>query len=428
MAYAERHIAREALRLFRLERAEAITNTDRRPEIHRRLARESERMTSVLALGKRDSEMASTAGRVFKCVDWFLSGQSRLEEFPARLFWACPEDIRWRFCADALRDERVPRTTKAQMVAWMMYLPAMNVPGRSEALMQILDEDSSRINVLFPALLVRVEYCRRRLPGWRDVAVSAGEDANPAAYSIRYTWEYRFITAEEEAEMNRDDGARFALAMSLSGHRICRTLLLGLVFAHRWGILKFLYETFDECLHVLPANEVISRMCSDGEIHIEGHTTPLQIDGDGYAFMLLLESMNPGCMRKVRDPFGNDLLWQTFFRTQTSHRASNVCPKLEKMLVDYGCDPHEVTSLGVSWADVVRAQYEAGITKEVRDFHWHKDKQYENLRGWFNGLFGARREKKGTVKDGTSQLNTDTFMAQHAKQSLPQRWGGPYVV
>jgi hypothetical protein len=305
---------------------------------------------------------------------------------------ACPDDIRWRFCADALRDERVSRATKAQLVAWMMYLPAMNAPGRSEALMQILDEDSSRINVLFPALLARVEYCHRRLQGWRDVAVSAGEDANPAAYSIRYTWEERFITAEEESEMNRDDGARFAFAMSLSGHRIRRTLLLGLVFGHRWNILKFLYETFDECQRVLSVNEMISRMCSDGEIHIEGHTTPWQIDGDGYAFMHLLESMSPGCMRKIRDPFGNNLLWQTFFRTQTSHRASKVYPKLEKMLVDYGCDPHEVTSLGVSWADVVRAQYEAGITKEVRDFHWHKDKEYSNLRGWFNGLFGARKK------------------------------------
>ncbi len=61
-------------------------------------------------------------------------------------------------------------------------------------------------------------------------------------------------------------------------------------------------------------------------------------------------------MRKIRDPFGNNLLWQTFFRTQTLHRASKVYPKLEKMLV------------------------------------WHKDKEYSNLRGWFNGLFGARKK------------------------------------
>lgn len=340
----------------------------------------------VHALNRRNSAMATVAGRIFKSVDRFLSGQSRQDEFPARLFGVCPEDVRWRFCADALRDERVPRTTRAQLVAWMMYLPAMNVPGRSEALMRILDEDSSRINVLFPARLARVEYCHRRLQGWREVAVSAGEDANPAAYSIRYTWKERFITAEEEAEMTRDDGARFALVLSLSGHRISRTLLLGLVYAHRWSILEFLYETFDECQRVLCANEVISRMCSDGEIHIEGHTTPWQIDG-------------AGCMRKIRDPFGNDLLWQTFFRTQTSHRASKVYPKLEKMLVDYGCDPREMTNLDVSWADVVRAQYEAGISKEVRDFHWHKDKGYANLRGWFNGLWGVRSERLATQCD-----------------------------
>lgn len=230
MSYAEAHIAQEALRL---KRAEAFVDADRRPEIHRQLVGENERTMAVHALNRRNLAMATTAGRVFKSVDWFLSGQSRQDEFPARLFWACPDDVRWRFCADALRDKRISRATKAQLVAWMMYLPAMNAPGRSEALMQILDEDSSRINVLFPAILARVEYCHRRLQGWRDVAVSAGEDANPAAYSIRYTWEERFITAEEEAEINRDDGARFALAMSLSGHRIRRSLLLGLALGRR---------------------------------------------------------------------------------------------------------------------------------------------------------------------------------------------------
>ena len=372
MSYAETHIAQEAVRL---ERAEAVADADRRPELHRQLVRESERWKSVCAMGKHKSAMTTTAGRIFKSVDWFLSGQARLDEFPVRLFCACPDDIRWRFCADALRDERIPRATKAQLVAWMMYLPAMNVPGRSEALVKVLDEDSSRIDALFPALLARVEYCRRRLPGWREVAVSAGEEANPPACSIRYTWEERFMTAEEEAEMTRDDGARFALAMSLSGHCISKTLLLGLVYAHRWSILKFLYGTFDECQRVLPANEVVSRICSDGEILIEGHTTPWQVDGDAYAFMHFLESRNPGCTRKIRDPFGNDLLWQTFFRAQTSHRAGKVYPKLEKMLVDYGCDPHETTHLGVSWADVVRAQYRIGITKRERDWHRGGDKK-----------------------------------------------------
>ncbi len=196
MSYAERHIAQEALRL---ERAEAFVDADRQPEIHRQLAREGERQMAVRALNKRNSAMSTTAGRIFKGVDCFLSGQARLDEFPVRLFCACPDDIRWRFCADALRDERIPRATKAQLVAWMMYLPAMNVPGRSEALVKVLDEDSSRIDALFPALLARVEYCRRWLPGWREVTVSAGEDANPAAYSTRSI-----------PDRNHKEGARWA--------------------------------------------------------------------------------------------------------------------------------------------------------------------------------------------------------------------------
>ena len=133
MSYAEAHIEQEALRL---ERAEAFVDADRQREIHRQLVGESERTMAVHALNRRNSAMATAAGRIFKSVDRFLSGQSRQDEFPARLFWSCPDDVRWRFCADALRDKRISRATKAQLVAWMMYLPAMNVPGRSEALMQ----------------------------------------------------------------------------------------------------------------------------------------------------------------------------------------------------------------------------------------------------------------------------------------------------
>lgn len=63
-----------------------------------------------------------------------------------------------------------------------------------------------------------------------------------------------------------------------------RCFLVWHMRTHRWSILKFLYETFDECQRVLSVNEMMSRMCSDGEIHIEGLTMPWQIDGDGYAF------------------------------------------------------------------------------------------------------------------------------------------------
>jgi hypothetical protein len=98
----------------RLERAEAIPSADRLSEFRRQLVREGERQVAVHALNSRNSAMSTTAGRIFKSVDWFLPGQSRLDEFPARLFCACPDDIRWRFCADALRDGRVPRTTKAR--------------------------------------------------------------------------------------------------------------------------------------------------------------------------------------------------------------------------------------------------------------------------------------------------------------------------
>lgn len=99
----------------------------------------------------------------------------------------------------------------------------------------------------------------------------------------------------------------------------------------------------------------------------------------------------PGqCIANVRDAFGCNLLWQTFYRAQTSHRMGKIYPKIERMLVDCRCDPHETTSLGVSWADVALAQYEAGISVRERDFNLQQGNGNATLDTWFHDLVGAR--------------------------------------
>lgn len=388
MSYAERHIVRE---MAHLKAAEAVDDADRGNAIHRLLASESGRARAVHAKRSRIDAYASSARRVIKNVASFLAGQGGSDDFPDRLFRDCPEDVRWRFCAEALRDERVSRRTRAHIVARMMCLAKMNISGDMGVLRCILDEDKSAIDVLFPARLVRVEYCRRRLPGWRDVADGAGEEANPAAYTSRLCWEERYgVTDEEEAELNRDDGPRFALALSLSGHRISRTLLLGLVHSGRWGILQFLYQTFDACWRILSVEKILSLLCSNGGI--VANTNGLRCFGirGCRGFVDFLVSKRPDCVAKVRDAFGCNLLWQTFYRTQTSHRTCRIYPKIERMLVDCGCDPHETTSLGVSWADVALAQYEAGISVQERDFNLQQGNGNATLDTWFHDLVGAR--------------------------------------
>lgn len=388
MSYAERHIAQETARL---EAALAVANADSGNAIHRLLASESERVRLIHAKRSRIDRYASSARRVFRDVASLLAWQGGSDVFPDRLFRDCPEDVRWKFCAEALRNERVSRKTRAYIVAWMMCLAQMNISGDRGVLRCILDKDNSAIDVLFPARLVRIEYCRRRLPGWRDVADGAGEEANPVAYACREFWEERFgLTIEEETGLNHDDGPRFALAMSLSGHRISRTLLLGLVRYGRWNILKFLYQTFDECWHVLSVEKLLSLLCSNGEIPVEANGLRSVVSRGCHGFIDFLMLKRPDCIANVRDAFGCNLLWQTFYRAQTSHRMGKIYLKIERMLVDCGCDPHETTSLGVSWADVALAQYEAGISVRERDFNLQQGNGNANLDTWFHDLVGAR--------------------------------------
>ena len=134
-----------------------------------------------------------------------------------------------------------------------------------------------------------------------------------AAYTSRLWWEERYgVTDEEGAELNRDDGPRFALAMSLSGHRICKTLLLGLVHSGRWDILKFLYQTFDECWQVLSVEKLLSLLCSNGEIPVEANGLMSVVSRGCHGFIDFLMLKRPDCIANVRDAFGCNLLWQTF--------------------------------------------------------------------------------------------------------------------
>ena len=394
MSYAERHIVRE---MAHLKAAEAVADADRGGAIRRLLAIEADRVRAAHAKRLRDDASVLSAHRLFKDIDSFLAGQGGSDAFPGRLFRACPEDVRWRFCAAALRDVRVSRGIRAQLVAWMMCLAKMNVTGNMEVLRRILDEEGSAMDVLFPSRLVRVEYCRRRLPGWRDVADGAGEEANPAAYALREWWEDRFcLTAEEELGWDQDDGPRFALALSLSGHRISRTLLLGLVRYGRWGILQFLYQTFDACWRILSVEKILSLLCSNGGIPAEANGLKCVASRGFHGFIDFLMLKRPDCVAKVRDPFGCNLLWQTFYRTQTSHRMGKIYQKIERLLVDCGCDPHETTSLGVSWADVALAQYEAGILVRERDFNLQQGNSNAALDTWFHDLVGARPKEVET--------------------------------
>lgn len=379
--YAEDHIAREE---ELLKAAESKACAWKRAEIHRQIERESKRHSVVHGESFRDYRVRRFARHIFADVDAFLSEQDKTGTFPIKYFCACPSETRWRFCAEALRDERVSRKMKAHIVAWMMNLPEMNAPGRIQDVRRVLDEDDSRILFLFPSRLARIEYCRRRMLDWRSVAVMSGGEANPAAYTSCLWWEERYgVTKEEETELNRDDGPRFALVMSLSGHHICKTLLLGLIHNGRWGILRFLYQTFEECWKILPAERILSLLCTNGEIATEGNGLQRVVNRGCYDFAEYVITRRPNAIANARDAFGCSLLWQTFYRSQTSHRTGKIYPKIEKMLVDHGCDPFEMTILGVSWAEVARAQYEDHISEHDRDI----DAMYITGSGdWFSEI------------------------------------------
>ena len=88
--------------------------------------------------------------------------------------------------------------------------------------------------------------------------------------------------------------------MSLAGHRISRTLLLGLVHSGRWGILQFLYQTFDACWRILSVEKLLSLLCSNGGIVANANGLRCFVSRGCCGFVDFLVSKRPDFVVQVR--------------------------------------------------------------------------------------------------------------------------------
>lgn len=318
----------------------------------------------------------------------------------------------------ALRDARVTRPDRAVIVAWMLVVTNMNAEGYPSELDRVVADDPTCLDVLFPALWARVAYYRARRPGFQSVKLMAGDKADSRWYwNVRQSWEERLrLTADEDGALDRiyekrwrlADGkpadvsgevAAFVDAMKRAGRRPSRTLLMGLFdSSYYWDVIAYLYEHDPVCWKAWPVEEALILHCADGDINYSCE------------FIELVDRLRPGCVGRVRDPFGCNLLWLTLYQGLARHGHDHghwASPFLEKALIDCGCDPHETNVLGVSWADVARAQYACGISRRSREWDlWEDDWPDEVAEkprtgmGWLAEILGADWHEPDEGKDG----------------------------
>lgn len=384
-----------------------------------RIAAERRRLETVGVEMRERRMKEAEAEATFESVEAFLQRRRAMSEFPSELFaYFCPAETRWRFCAAALRDARVTRPDRAVIVAWMLVVTNMNAEGYPSELDRVVADDPTCLDVLFPALWARVAYYRARRPGFQSVKLMAGDKADSRWYwNVRQSWEERLrLTADEDGALDRiyekrwrlADGkpadvsgevAAFVDAMKRAGRRPSRTLLMGLFdSSYYWDVIAYLYEHDPVCWKAWPVEEALILHCADGDINYSCE------------FIELVDRLRPGCVGRVRDPFGCNLLWLTLYQGLARHGHDHghwASPFLEKALIDCGCDPHETNVLGVSWADVARAQYACGISRRSREWDlWEDDWPDEVAEkprtgmGWLAEILGADWHEPDEGKDG----------------------------
>lgn len=385
-----------------------------------RIADERRRLESVGAEMRERRMKEAEAAATFKSVEAFLQRRRAMAEFPSELFaYFCSAETRWRFCAAALRDARVTRPDRAVIVAWMLVVTNMNAMDYPPELGRVVADDPTCLDVLFPALWARVAYYRARRPGFQVVKLTAGDKADARWYwSGRQVWSERLhLTADEDGALDRicekkqsgrgadgkpvdvsNEVVAFVDAMKRAGRRPSQTLLLGLFDSlSYWDVVAYLYEHDHVCWTAWPVEEALMLHCADGDVH---HSCE---------FVELVNRLRPGIVGRVRDPFGCNLLWLTLYKGLATYGRDHghwASASLEKLLIDCGCDPHETNALGVSWADVARAQYACGISRRNRELDLWADALYDEFKkpyagmGWLAEILGVDWHEPDESKDG----------------------------
>ena len=79
------------------------------------------------------------------------------------------------------------------------------------------------------------------------------------------------------------------------------------------------------------------------------------------SFIKQVEDKFPGIVKNARDPWGNNLLWHTFYNEGVWNLRYARCKRnfVQQCLIDLGCDPDEKNDLGLCFNSVTENTPEA---------------------------------------------------------------------
>ena len=150
--------------------------------------------------------------------------------------------------------------------------------------------------------------------------------------------------------IKNDSASELEIACLLNNKKISLNIMYAILTYQAENIIHFLFEKHsDEIFSLRTPEEWLFTICN----YFPGTSAA--------SFIKHVEEKFPGIVKNARDPWGNNLLWHTFYNEIVWKLRYARCKRnfVQQCLIDLGCDPNEKNNLGLCFNLVTKNTREA---------------------------------------------------------------------
>ena len=139
--------------------------------------------------------------------------------------------------------------------------------------------------------------------------------------------------------IKNNSASELEIARVLNNKKISLGIMYAILTYNAGRIINFLLKRYsDEIFSLRTPQEWLFILCN--YFHLSA-----AID-----FIKHIEEKSPGIVKNAIDPWGNELLWHTFYNNEVwNPQYKRTINSIQQCLIDLGCDPNKRNALGLSF-------------------------------------------------------------------------------
>ena len=236
----------------------------------------------------------------------------------------------------------------------LSYQRVSTYDGIEEYASNVEDSEMQKNSIITDPLLIDdpivcFRYCQVQKPGWEKLQYIHG----------RRHQTLKLSDAMRQA-IHEDNAPGFAMHLDMSRCNVSFSLLMEVLQNGAAGIFRYLLE-----------NNMLAKVITTSELCC--FLTAWFQDSLSVPLLTILDELQPGLVKSVRDVFGRNLLWYAVQNMKTGWFHPDC--RLTPFLLEHGCDPQNTNQIGLTWQMITD-----GLTEKHKEQMMRRRYNMENYK------------------------------------------------